>query len=67
MNYQVNNPIDLTLGAPPPNGLVYHHSLMENEEIRHQIQELIQKRHIKPISSPCGGFIVMVQKKDETW
>jgi hypothetical protein len=32
---QVKNSIDLTLGAPLPNGIVYHLSLMENEKIQH--------------------------------
>jgi hypothetical protein len=36
---------------------------MENEEIEHHIQELILKGHIKLNSSPCGGPIVIVQKK----
>jgi hypothetical protein len=40
---------------------------MENEEIRHQFQELLQKGHIRPKSSPCGSSIVLVQKKDRTW
>jgi hypothetical protein len=66
-HFQVNHPIDLTPGAPFPNGLVYRFSLMENDEIKHQIQELIQKGHTKPNSSPCGSPIVLVQKKDGTW
>ena len=40
---------------------------MENDEIMHQIQEILQKGHIKPSSSACGSPIVLVQKKDETW
>ena len=40
---------------------------MEKEEIKHHIQELIQKGHIRPNSSPCGIPIVFVQKKDEPW
>jgi hypothetical protein len=32
-HYQFKNPIYLTLGAPLPNGPVYHRSLMENDEI----------------------------------
>jgi hypothetical protein len=66
-HYQVKHPIDLTPCAPLPNGPVYHCSLMENEEIKHQIQELLQKGHIKPNSSSCENSIVLVQKKDETW
>jgi hypothetical protein len=40
---------------------------MENDEIRRQIQEILQKGHIKPSSSAFGSPIVLVQKKDETW
>jgi hypothetical protein len=64
---QFKHPIDLTPGAPLPNGPVYHCSLMENDEIKHQIQEFLQKEKIKPISSPCGSLILLVQKKDGTW
>jgi hypothetical protein len=64
---QVKHLIDLTLGEPLPNGPVYRHSLLENDEIRRHIQELIQKGHIKPNSSPCRIPIVLVQKKDGTW
>jgi hypothetical protein len=64
---QVKHPIDLTPGAPLPNGPVYHHSLMENDEIKCQIQEMLQKGHIQPNSSPCRSPIVLVQKKYGTW
>jgi hypothetical protein len=40
---------------------------MENDEIKLQIQELLQKWHIRPNSSPCRNPIVLVQKKDGTW
>jgi putative transposase len=66
-HYQVKHPIDLTLGAPIPNGRVYCRSLIENDEIKRHIQELLQKGHIKPNSSPCESPIVLVQKKDGTW
>ena len=64
---QVKHPIDLTPTAPLPNGPFYRHLLMENDEIRCQIQELIQKGHIRPSSSPCGSPILLVQKKGGTW
>jgi hypothetical protein len=67
LHCQVKHPIDLTPDAHLPNGPVYHHSLLENEEIKRQIQELIHKGHIHPSSSPCGSPIVLVQKKDGTW
>jgi hypothetical protein len=34
LHYQVKHPIDLTPGALLSNRLVYHHSLLENEEIK---------------------------------
>jgi hypothetical protein len=34
-HFQVKHPIDMTPNTPLPNGPVYHHSLMENNEIRH--------------------------------
>ena len=40
---------------------------MENDEIKNQIQELLEKGYIIPNTSPCGSPIVLVQKKDETW
>jgi hypothetical protein len=43
---QDKHSIDLALNTPLPNGLVYHHSLLENEEIKRHIQELVQKGHI---------------------
>jgi hypothetical protein len=64
---QVKHPIDLTPDAPRPNGPVDRRSLMENDEIKRHIQELLQKGHIKPNSSPCGNLIVLVHKKDGTW
>jgi hypothetical protein len=41
MHCQVKYPIDLTPNAPLHNGIVYHCSLIENEEIKRQIQELL--------------------------
>jgi hypothetical protein len=63
MHFQVKHPIDLTPNTLLPNGLVYCRSLLENEEIKRHIQELLHKGHIRPSSSPCGSPIVLVQKK----
>jgi hypothetical protein len=46
LHCQVKHSIDLTPDALLPNGPVYHHSLLENEEIKHQIQEILEKGHI---------------------
>jgi hypothetical protein len=67
LHCQVNHPIDLTLDAPLPNGIVYRRSLLEIEEIKQQIQEFLHKGHIHPSSSPYWSPIMLVQKKDGTW
>ena len=67
LHCQVKHPIDLTPGAPLPNRPIYQCSVLENDEIKRQIQELLQKGHIRPSSSPYGSPIVLVQKKDGTW
>jgi hypothetical protein len=66
LHYQVKHSIELTLVMSLLNGPLYRHSLLENEEMKHRIQELLQKGHIRPISSPYASLIVLVQKKDET-
>ena len=67
LHFHVKHSIDLSPSEPFPSGPVYKRSLLENEEIKPQIQELLLKGHIRPSSSPCGSPIMLVQKKDGTW
>ena len=67
LHCQVKHPIDLTPGAPLPNGPIYRRSILENDKIKRQIQELLQKCHIWPSSLPHKSPIVLVQNKDGTW
>jgi len=67
VHYQVKCPIDLTPIYPFPKDHVYMHFIMENEEIKCHIQEIILKGHIRPNSSHCGSSIVLVHKKHGTW
>jgi hypothetical protein len=50
-----------------PDQPVYQRSVLENDKIQRQIQELLQKVHIRPSSSSCGSPIELVQKKDGNW
>eukprot|EP01018_Ginkgo_biloba_P030049 Gb_09770 [translate_table: standard] len=59
--------IDLEPGASLPNSGLYHRSVMENEEIRRQISDLLEMGHIKPSASPCGSPVLLVPKKDGSW
>jgi hypothetical protein len=37
------------------------------EEIKKQVQGLLDQGVIRPNSSPCGSLIMMVPNKDGTW
>ena len=41
LHCQVKHPINLTPGASLPNGPIYRRSVLENDEIKRQIQELL--------------------------
>jgi hypothetical protein len=41
LHCHVKHPIDLTPGAPLPNGPIYWRSVLENDEIKRQIQKLL--------------------------
>ena len=64
---QARHSIDLIPRTPLPSELVYRRSVLENDEIKMQIQELIQKGHIHPSASPCGSPMVLAKEKDGTW
>ena len=40
---------------------------IEMEEIKKQVQELLNQGVIRPSSSPCGSPIMLVPKKYDTW
>ena len=67
LHCQVKHSINLVPSVPLPNGPIYRCSVLENDEIKRHIQELLQKGHIRLSSSPYGSSIVLVQKKDGTW
>jgi len=50
LHYHVKHLNDLIPSAPLLNDIIYRHSLMDNEEIKFRIHELIQKGHIQPNS-----------------
>jgi hypothetical protein len=62
----IQHEIQLQQDCPLPNIGMYKMPVMENDEIKKQIQELLDKGVIVPSSSPCGSPIVLVRKKDGT-
>jgi len=53
--------------VPLPNIGMYMLLVLENVEIKKQVQELVEQGVIKPSASPCGSSIILVPKKYSTW
>ncbi|MCO5606059.1 hypothetical protein L7F22_060246 [Adiantum nelumboides] len=56
--------IDLIPGSAAPNKPPYRVSATQQEEIMMHVNELLQKGHIQPSSSPFCSLVLLVQKKD---
>ncbi|GJW26728.1 putative reverse transcriptase domain-containing protein, partial [Tanacetum coccineum] len=56
--------IDLIPGAAPVARAPYRLALSEIKELSEQLQELSDKRFIRPSSSPWGASVLFVKKKD---
>ncbi|MCO5571109.1 hypothetical protein L7F22_024841 [Adiantum nelumboides] len=59
--------IDLIPGSAAPNKPPYRVSAAQQEEIMMQVNELLQKGHIQPSSSPFCSPVLLVHKKDGYW
>jgi len=44
----------------------YQMNILEINEIKYQLQELLDKKYTRPSVSPWGASILFVRKKDET-
>ena len=64
---EIQREIHLLQDAPLTNIGMYRCLIVENVEIKKQVQELIERGVIRPSSSPCGSTIVLVPNKDGTW
>lgn len=59
-------PIDLLPGSEIPFGRIFPLSETELEALRSYIDENLEKKFIRPSSSPAGAGIFFVEKKDES-
>ncbi|MCO5568169.1 hypothetical protein L7F22_021865 [Adiantum nelumboides] len=59
--------IELIPGSSPPNKPPYRVSQAQQEEIRRQVNELVEKGMVRPSSSPFCSPVLLVQKKDGTY
>jgi hypothetical protein len=63
----VSHYIDLIPGASLPNKAAYRLTPQENEEVKKQVQELLDKGLVREILSPCSVPTVLSPKKYGGW
>jgi len=64
---EVEHEIQLLPESPLSNIGLYRESVLEADEVKKQLQQLLEQGVIRPSTSPCGSPIIIVPKKDGTW
>ena len=63
----VSHQIDFIPGASLPSKAAYRLTPQENEELRKQVQGLLDKGLVRRILGPCTVLVVLTPKKDGEW
>ena len=63
---EIDFPIDLVLGTAPISLPPYRMVPAELKELKTQLQDLVDRRFIRPSISPWGAPVLFVKKKDDT-
>lgn len=56
--------IKLILGGKPISKILYHMTMIKMQELKLQLQELLDRGFIRPSVSPWGALVFFVKKKD---
>ena len=63
----VEHEIQLFPDSPLPNIGMYRQYVVEVNEVKKKLQQLLEQGVIRPSTSPCGSPTIIVLKKDGTW
>ena len=58
--------IELVPGVVPSSKGPYRMNILELNELKFQLKELIDKKYIRPSVSPWGALVIFVKKRDRT-
>ncbi|XP_058775256.1 uncharacterized protein LOC131649512 [Vicia villosa] len=63
---EVEFSIDLVLGIRPVPMIPYRMSTSELAELKKQLEDLLEKKFVRPSVSPWGAPVLLVKKKDDS-
>ncbi|KAL1190151.1 RNA-directed DNA polymerase-like protein [Cardamine amara subsp. amara] len=63
----IEHQIDFVPGSTLPNRPAYRTNPVETKELQKQVEELMDKGHVRESLSPCAVPVLLVPKKDGTW
>ena len=63
----VDHDIETTPGATPPHKSPYRLSVTELDELKRQVDNLLEQGWIRPSTSPYGAPVLFIPKKDGKW